>query len=838
MKSKTLNEFRKTNQVSEGYNIQSVRKQDTLLVESEEDRALFSSLISYMNKKERPHYYAFCPKASTFTQFRFDIDLSTDVGKSTKSRVLNIEDVSLYSKEEVFKFILKLNQHIKELFPSIEKECLRCAVLEKDAYVNKNGKYKNGFHLEYPNLYLTNSSMNILVEAGNKEAEKIFNNKYYTTDDKFHNNAWLIYGGVKKDCEGLNYCTSYFVNWKGEEESITGKEDFVSMFWMFPRPTDTLQKRSVTYTYNMNNVSDDDERDEMEEVEDEKNVEQVETYLSGLKKCRVEETFSWRAIVTGIKNTLGEQGKNVAREWSQTTTLNNFDDDSFEAVWKQDDSQRGIWTLKYFWKKDNPTDVLFQVADQSLADYAYLVKGDSFQVINHDDAYIYNKRKAIWEFANYGDVWYHIVPCLEKALTKKLKMIFNSLSKTQDKAEESSLRAALKQVQKQLSALKSSAIQKRIFTCLYKYKDRDNFIDSLDSQGNLFPICNNRVIDLETLQITKRDVGHRFTFTSDVDYDPKNMEFGDSFFLDLANGNEDLALYLKVVFVYSLSGYNYEQVFFQMIGTGANGKSTFIHVLRKLLGGLAFTPPKTEFVSGKYNNNDGPNPAKLKMKNKRLILCTETASGDKLNSGNIKQLTGGDEIEARACHSNNEQNFEVTGTIIVCTNYPLEDVCNDEAVQRRCRNVPFARKFKVDKRFEKNILSNVNGRLTSVFSSAVLASAPYMEKCTFPECEIVKDSTSQLFDEMDSVKQFIDEECVTGLNNQGKPYVHKATHFYQAYKYYCNENDLTAMSKQLFIKDMAKKGYVNKAVKQEGKTVKCYVGLTIEGYTIGEGCTL
>ena len=53
---------------------------------------------------------------------------------------------------------------------------------------------------------------------------------------------------------------------------------------------------------------------------------------------------------------------------------------------------------------------------------------------------------------------------------------------------------------------------------------------------------------------------------------------------DLFEGDQDLISYVQRAIGYSLTGSTAEQCLFILIGDGANGKSTFVNVMSKLLG--------------------------------------------------------------------------------------------------------------------------------------------------------------------------------------------------------------------------------------------------------------
>jgi putative DNA primase/helicase len=79
-------------------------------------------------------------------------------------------------------------------------------------------------------------------------------------------------------------------------------------------------------------------------------------------------------------------------------------------------------------------------------------------------------------------------------------------------------------------------------------------------------------------------------------------------------------------------------------GAGANGKSTLLNALARVLGDYARQAPPDLLM----RRRDEPHPTGLAdLHGARLVLATETAQGRHLDEALVKRLTGGDTIKAR-----------------------------------------------------------------------------------------------------------------------------------------------------------------------------------------------
>src|ERR1700683_1329198 len=95
---------------------------------------------------------------------------------------------------------------------------------------------------------------------------------------------------------------------------------------------------------------------------------------------------------------------------------------------------------------------------------------------------------------------------------------------------------------------------------------------------------------------------------------------------------------------YSMSGSAAEQVLFIAFGTGANGKTTFINAVRRLMGDYAkAVQPETLMLR---DRSGIPNDI-ARLVGVRFVSTAEFEEGKKFAESLVKQLTGGNAISAR-----------------------------------------------------------------------------------------------------------------------------------------------------------------------------------------------
>ena len=111
---------------------------------------------------------------------------------------------------------------------------------------------------------------------------------------------------------------------------------------------------------------------------------------------------------------------------------------------------------------------------------------------------------------------------------------------------------------------------------------------------------------------------------------------------------EDDALrdYVHRALGYSLTGDTSEQVIPIPCGSGSNGKSTLINVIRATLGDLAHTVPFSTFLHQPAGGSSVPNDV-ASLVGRRFVTAGEVDESGRFNEARLKGLSGGDVISAR-----------------------------------------------------------------------------------------------------------------------------------------------------------------------------------------------
>ena len=143
-----------------------------------------------------------------------------------------------------------------------------------------------------------------------------------------------------------------------------------------------------------------------------------------------------------------------------------------------------------------------------------------------------------------------------------------------------------------------------------------------------------------------------------------------------------------------LSGENRDQGFYIWNGEGSNGKSVLIDLMNKILGDYAGGLP-VQMITKKRGAAEAANPAMAQTKGKRLIVMSEPEIGEEINTGLMKELTGGDRIKARHLFKECFEFIPHFKMVTMCNELPQVSA-DDHGSCRRMEVVPFESTFTDD----------------------------------------------------------------------------------------------------------------------------------------------
>ena len=305
------------------------------------------------------------------------------------------------------------------------------------------------------------------------------------------------------------------------------------------------------------------------------------------------------------------------------------------------------------------------------------------------------------------------------------------------------------------------------------------------------------VIDLKSGALAPHDPKNYFTKITAVEYSENaDCPRWTAFLDDIFGGDKDLIRYVQKAVGYSLTGATSEQCAFFLYGTGRNGKSTFLDIIRDIFGDYAANiQPETIMV--RSNQSTAINSDIARLKGARLVTSVEPNEGVRINEGLLKQLTGDDTVTARKLYGD-EFEFKPEFKLWMATNHKPVIRGTDTGIWRRIHMIPFTcviPEGKVDRRLKYKLAAEMTG----IFRWAV-------EGCLLWQKEGLKMPRAVLEEvreyrrEMDVISAFVEDKCTVG-----KGLSVKSSQLFAAYLNWAEQNNEYRMSSTKFGMELAKR---------------------------------
>ena len=309
--------------------------------------------------------------------------------------------------------------------------------------------------------------------------------------------------------------------------------------------------------------------------------------------------------------------------------------------------------------------------------------------------------------------------------------------------------------------------------------------------------CKNGILDLKDGKLYPHDKNAFITKQVPLNYNPEAPEpkLWLSFLNDIFGGNTELIHYIQKCVGYSLTGSTVEQCIFFLHGTGGNGKSVFLDIIRYIMGDYATNiQPQTIMTSQRTGN--APNGDIARLKGARFVTSVEPNEGVFLDEGLVKQLTGDDMVTARKMFGE-EFEFKPEFKIWMATNHKPRIRGTDDGIWRRIHLIPFEVKIPEEKK-DKNLKYKLVKEAESVFKWAVEGCLLWRSE-GLSKPKSVSDATNEYRREMDIISAFIEDCCTVGSGQT------KALDLYVAYIDWAETNNEYKMPNTKFGLEMAKR---------------------------------
>jgi P4 family phage/plasmid primase-like protien len=353
---------------------------------------------------------------------------------------------------------------------------------------------------------------------------------------------------------------------------------------------------------------------------------------------------------------------------------------------------------------------------------------------------------------------------------KRLEGYFEELKKCEDEDAKEYISKSIKNLGSLMNKLKKTTDKNNIMRESMELFYDSKFIRLMDA--NKYLMCfSNGVVDFKKKEFRNGLPQDYITKSTNVPFLGKELDIEIveqiTQFMTQLFPEPTVCKYMWEHLSSSLIGANINQTFNIYCGSGSNGKSILADLMSLSLGDYKGTVP-ISLVTEKRNKIGGTSSEVIQLKGIRYAVMQEPSKDSKVDEGVMKELTGGDPIQARALYSESEI-FEPQFNLVVCTNNLPEITSNDDGTWRRIRVIPFISKFidETDKYLDSTThvfkkdkaLKDKLPLWAPVFISKLVEIA-YLKCGVVEDCEIVLSTSTKYREEQDIISNFVHQNII------------------------------------------------------------------------------
>lgn len=352
--------------------------------------------------------------------------------------------------------------------------------------------------------------------------------------------------------------------------------------------------------------------------------------------------------------------------------------------------------------------------------------------------------------------------------TRKHTELMNLINTVDPSSEQhSSFRKRTRRVVDICTKLKSTTFRNNIMREVRELFFVKDFESMLDTKEHLLGF-NNGVVDFKEKIFRNGQPDDYISMCTNIDYvelnPAKHQPIMDQItdFMEKLFQLPNLRRYMWDHLASVLIGGNPNQTFNIYLGGGSNGKSLLVKLMSMCLGDYKVTVP-VSLITDKRPKLGGTSSEMAMLKGTRYAVMQEPSKGARLHEGSMKDLTGGDPIQARALY-HDPVTFVPQCKFALCTNVLLEVNSNDQGTWRRIKACEFMStftytpvqddpdqpyQFLIDPRLEEKMKDWVN-----VFM-AMLVKRAYETSGLVADCDEVRARSDKYRNTQDYLSEFI-----------------------------------------------------------------------------------
>lgn len=364
-------------------------------------------------------------------------------------------------------------------------------------------------------------------------------------------------------------------------------------------------------------------------------------------------------------------------------------------------------------------------------------------------------------------------------------------------------------------------------------------IDVSDFDTHAYKInAKNGVIDLQTGKLLPHDSKYLFRKSLTIPYkssfdEPREwLDFLSSCFAQegaTRKETREIIEYMQLISGYILVGsLDLAQIFVLLYGPGNTGKSTYLSVMRKILGDYCCDTRGSVFCSGRATGGaDAKGYELARMAGARLVNAGELPTGTGLDAEVVKRVTDGKSVSARPIYGT-PFSFPAQFLLTLESNSNTYIDPQDSGLQRRARILFFENVVSPE-----NVVPELDGRLYTLEGSQILGwmvqgAVKVIQNPDLLSCQNVPrrfvELQKQFISEHDIVGRFVSDLCIVDGKEK-----ESSRQLYNAFLQWCESEGEKSLRHTHFTKHLkrAVPDLVHKAIRVGPDVSKGFDGISL-----------
>jgi putative DNA primase/helicase len=298
------------------------------------------------------------------------------------------------------------------------------------------------------------------------------------------------------------------------------------------------------------------------------------------------------------------------------------------------------------------------------------------------------------------------------------------------------------------------------------------------------------MLNLSTFEIVPHDREFYFTQMLPIDFDPDSQRRCDTWlkYLETNIGTPEVIAQLQEFTGYCFVRHSRYEKALYLLGPGADGKSTYMKILRELVGpencsAVSFSAIEDQFQrSAMYN---------------RLVNLSAEIGAESMESQYFKKIVSGDTLQAAYKHVDSFE-FDPYCKLVFAGNTLPRVRDNTDGYFRKLLIIKMKRQFlEDDKDRDPNLFDKLKAELSEIFYWGLCGLGRLVKQGHFTFADETRELMQDYRRLNNPVLCYVEEECIVG---EGMEVPKKD--LYADYSNYCKRNGYTAMNAANFFREL------------------------------------